>query len=243
MKMKGIIGDNRMPSVETNTMTISKKTNEILKNFAGINPSICIQRGNKIITLSPTKNIMAEAEVQENFEHDVRIADLNRFLSSISLHSDPAMSFEKDRVIVTGSSGATAKILYSDPAVVQPVTKKLSMPDIVGSFDLTAQRLSELLKASAVMQLPNLKIKSNGKGKAHAILFDKSDPLSNDFSVEISCTGNSPFSVSFKVETLKLIPGDYTVEISKNIVSRFTHKTENLKYFIAMDFKTGEEQE
>lgn len=230
-----------MPSVKSKTMTLSKKTHEILKNFAGINPSICIQSGNKIVTLSPTKNIMAEAEVGEKFDHDVRIADLNRFLSSVSLHSDPEMLFNEDRVIITGSSGAKAKILYSDPAIVQPVTKKLSMPEIVSTFELTGQRLQELLKASAVMQLPNLKIKSKGDGIAQAILFDKSDPLSNDYCVEISCDGDAAFSVSFKVETLKLIPGDYMVEISKNIVSRFTHKNDNLKYYIAMDFQTGEE--
>lgn len=231
-----------MPTVENNTMTLSKKTHEILKNFAGINPNICITAGSKIVTLSPTKNIMAEAEVTESFEHDVRIFDLNRFLSTVSLLTNPTLDFAKDHLLISGGSGAKIKYWYSDPAIVQPVTKKLTMPDIVASIDFTAQRLAELLKASAVMQLPNLKIKSRGNGKAHAVLFDKSDPSTNEYTVELDCDGDTAFSVSFKVETLKLIPGDYTVDISKNIVSLFTHKTEPLKYYIAMDYKTEDQE-
>jgi hypothetical protein len=95
-----------MPTVETNTMILSKKTHEILKNFAGINPNICITAGSKIVTLSPTKNIMAEAEVSETFEHDVRIFDLNRFLSTVSLLANPELDFAKDHLVISGGSGA-----------------------------------------------------------------------------------------------------------------------------------------
>lgn len=235
-----------MPSVKTNTMILSKKTHEILKNFATINPNICITTGSKIVTLSPTKNIMAEADVDEYFDHDVRIFDLNRFLSTVSLLQNPELSFEDKHIIIGGissTSSAKIKYWYSDPAIVQPVTKKLTMPNIVATLDFTAQRIGELLKASAVMQLPNLKIRSKGDGAALAVLFDKNDPTSNEYTVELAADFDEPFSVSLRVETIKLIPGDYTLEISKNIVSRFTHKTEALKYFIAMDYKSGEDEQ
>jgi hypothetical protein len=232
-----------MPTVETNNMILSKKTHEILKNFAGINPNICITEGNKIVTLSPTKNIMAEAAVDEKFDHTVRIFDLNRFLSTVSLLQTPELAFADDNVVISGNNGAKIKYWYSDPAIVQPVTKKLSMPAVVAKMEMTGQRLAEILKASAVMQLPNLKIKSRGEDSAVAVLYDKSDPSSNEYTIELQADYDEPFSVSFKVETLKLIPGDYVLEISKNIVSRFTHKTEDIKYFIAMDYKAGDEQE
>jgi hypothetical protein len=232
-----------MPTVENNTMILSKKTHEILKNFASINPSICITEGNKIVTLSQTKNIMAEAEIDEKFDQTVRIYDLNRFLSSISLIQNPELTFNEDMIFVSGSSGSKIKFPLSDPAIVQAVTKKLSMPAVVAKLDISAQRIAELLKASAVMQLPNLKIKSKGEDTAVAVLYDKSDPSSSEYTVELQADFDQPFSVSFKVETLKLIPGDYVLEISKNIVSRFTHKTEDIKYFIAMDYKSSDEQE
>jgi len=229
--------------VKSKSMILSKKTHEILKNFASINPNICISAGNKIVTLSPTKNIMAEATVDETFDNDVRIFDLNRFLSTISLLQNPELAFSEDYLVIGGGSGAKVKYWYSDPAIVQPVTKKLSMPDIAATVEISGQRLGELLKASAVMQLPSLRLKSNGEGKALAVLFDKNEPSSNEYSVELPASYEEPFNVSFKVETIKLIPGDYTLEISEKIVSRFSHKTEDLTYFVAMDYKTDEDEQ
>jgi len=227
-------------TVDTNTMILSKKTHEILKNFSTINPNICIPTGSKITTLSPTKNIMAEADVEEDFNYDVRIYDLNQFLSTVSMFQSPELELHQDHLVVSGSNGSRAKCWYSDPAIVQPVTQKLSMPDILVSFNLTSQRLQEILKASAVMRLPNLKICSSD-GEVVGILYDKNDPSSNEYTVSLGEETDETFSVSFKVDTLKLIPGDYNVDISKKIVSRFTHATEPLKYYIAMEFKNDTE--
>jgi hypothetical protein len=39
----------------------------------------------------------------------------------------------------------------------------------------------------------------------------------------------------FKVENLKLMPGEYTVNITEKVVSQFEHKTKNLRYWIALE--------
>lgn len=46
---------------------ISKRTLEVLKNFASINSGIIVNEGNTLNTLSSTKNILAEAKVDEVF--------------------------------------------------------------------------------------------------------------------------------------------------------------------------------
>jgi hypothetical protein len=38
----------------------------------------------------------------------------------------------------------------------------------------------------------------------------------------------------FKTEDLKLFPGDYEVELCKQIVSKFSHKDMDLSYWIAL---------
>ena len=48
-------------------MKISTNTVNILKNFAKINPSIFIQEGNTLKTMSPSKTIMAKATVDTEF--------------------------------------------------------------------------------------------------------------------------------------------------------------------------------
>ena len=52
----------------TTAMKISKKTLEILKNYASINSNILVNAGNTITTISPVKNVLAEAKVEETFD-------------------------------------------------------------------------------------------------------------------------------------------------------------------------------
>ena len=49
------------------SMKLSDNTLTILKNFAGINNSILVKQGNKLRTISVAKNILAEAEIGEEF--------------------------------------------------------------------------------------------------------------------------------------------------------------------------------
>ena len=39
----------------------------------------------------------------------------------------------------------------------------------------------------------------------------------------------------FKIENLKLFTGDYDVEITSKGISKFTHTSTNLQYFIATE--------
>ena len=50
-----------------NNMKLSDNTLTILKNFAGINNSILVKEGNRLRTISVAKNILAEADIKEEF--------------------------------------------------------------------------------------------------------------------------------------------------------------------------------
>ena len=68
---------------------ITKPTIEVLKNFCSINKSIVIKPGNQIATLSINKNILAIADVEEQFESQISIYDLGVFLGGLSLFDQP----------------------------------------------------------------------------------------------------------------------------------------------------------
>ena len=70
------------------SMKLTDSTLTVLKNFAGINNSILVKKGNKLRTISVAKNILAEADISEDFPKDVAIYDLNQFLNGLSLHQD-----------------------------------------------------------------------------------------------------------------------------------------------------------
>ena len=57
----------------TATMKLSENTLAILKNFSGINNSILVKSGNKLRTISVAKNILAEAEIIEEFPKNLSL--------------------------------------------------------------------------------------------------------------------------------------------------------------------------
>ena len=72
-------------------MKLSSHTTSVLKNFATINQILVIKEGNTIATMSAMKNIVAKAEVEENFPQEVAIYDLNEFLGALSLFTSPIL--------------------------------------------------------------------------------------------------------------------------------------------------------
>ena len=65
-------------------MQISKSTIDILKNFSGINGSILVKPGNRLDTISITKNILASAEISETFDVEFGIYDVSEFLNVVT---------------------------------------------------------------------------------------------------------------------------------------------------------------
>ena len=71
---------------------LSKRTQNVLKNFANINKSIIIESGSTIRSLSINKNIFGSAKITETFPRDIPIYDLGIFLSLIHI-SEPTRPY------------------------------------------------------------------------------------------------------------------------------------------------------
>ena len=57
-------------------MMISEETQNILRNFSSINPSILLTGNNRIATMSVMRNILATADIEEEFPEEFGIYDL-----------------------------------------------------------------------------------------------------------------------------------------------------------------------
>jgi hypothetical protein len=88
-------------------MKLSDNTLTILKNFAGINNSILVKQGTKLRTISVAKNILAEADIIEEFPRNFAIYDLNQFLNGLGLHQDPELDFTNDSYITIREGNQT----------------------------------------------------------------------------------------------------------------------------------------
>jgi hypothetical protein len=217
------------------TTTISKDTLNILKNFSGINSNLYVKAGSKITTMSPTKNIMAEVEIEESFDTEFGIWDLNKLLGVVSLFQDPEFIFDDKYMTITGASGSKVKYFYSDPKLLSYPTKSIKKIDAVVEFDLTSDDFRELSRAGAVLQNPDLCFVSDDDAVL-AVVKDLKDPTCNVFSIRVGDnTDQADFSFNFKLENMKMFDGDYHVALSKNVIGQFTHASRPLTYWVAMD--------
>ena len=215
-------------------MKLSDSTLTVLKNFAGINNSILVKEGSQLRTISVAKNILAEAEIPEDFPRDVAIYDLNQFLNGLSLHQDPNLDFTENSHITIKEGRRRVKYFYADPQVIiAPPEKEINLPTKEVCFQLESTSLEKLVKAAAVYQLPDLSVIGEN-GEITMVVRDKKNDTSNEYAVNVGET-DKDFEFNFKMENIKIIPGAYDVVISSKLLSEFTNTQYNLKYFIALE--------
>ena len=215
-------------------MKLSDKTLSLLKNFSTINQSILFKKGTKLSTISVMKNILAEATIEEELPKDFGIYDLGQFLNGLSLHHNPELDFQDDSYVVIKEGRSRSKYFFADAnVIITPPEKTLTLPDETVSFELSTDQLDKLLKAAAIYQLADLSV-VGGEGVVKVLVRDKKNETSNDFSIIVGET-DATFSFNFKVENIKILPGNYEVVCSKNNLSRFTSKNQDLTYFIALE--------
>ena len=216
------------------TMKLSDNALAILKNFAGINNSILVKQGNKLRTISVAKNILAEAEIKEDFPRDFAIYDLNEFLAALSLFEKPELDFKDDFVVITeeGSKGKSLKYWYSDPSVVTSPSKEVTMPSSEIEFNLSSDTLSEVTKAAAVIGVPDMVLESG-----ELRVTDKKNDTANSYSTQVVQSNDEAekYKFWFKVENLKLLQGSYDVQVSAKKISYFKNSNFDIEYFIALE--------
>ena len=225
-----------MTTTSEATMKLTRQSIDILKNFSSINSNLHIIEGANQVTLSPMKNIMVEATFEEEFPKEFAIWDLSKFLGTISLFDAPILDFKDKSVVI--SSGSTKVVYhYAEPKLVSGCRppKEFVMPDTVITFDISHREFVELQKASAILRLPDLCITNSDDG-IEIVAVDKNDVTSNHYSINVGENkSGASFKMYLKSEYLKLLPGDYTVDISEKSVSRFQNNTVDLTYYIALD--------
>jgi len=217
-------------------MKLSNNTISVLKNYASINQNLVIKEGKELTTMSAMKNIIARAEVEEEFPQEVAIYDLNEFLSCLSLFQSPNLEFDSTFVTITEENNpkTALKYFYSDPSVVTTPSKMITMPSNEITFTLDSSTLSNITKAAAVISSADL-VLENTSGTSSLTVKDKKNDTANSYSMGVETEGEGNFSFFFKVENLKLIDGKYTVEVSSKNISHMKNESNSIEYWIALE--------
>ena len=215
-------------------MKLSNETREILKNYATINSNLLVNQGNKIATMSQMKNIVSIAPLPDTFETEFAIYDLNEWLSAMSLFNNPELDFGENSVRIW-EGYQSLKYFYSDPTVVTTPKSDISFPESDASFTLTKDTFNQVLKAASVLNAPDMVLDTGDVGIMLLRVSDRKNDTSNNFSIEVGEGAKPNQKFFFKVENLKLLSGDYEVEVSTKGISKFKNINKNIEYYIALE--------
>lgn len=222
-------------SKSTSTVALSQTTLNILKNFATINASIVITKGNVLRTISNAENIVASAVVEETFPQTFAIYDLNQFLSGMSLFDNPVLVFDNSDYVTIQGGRSRTKYYFSDPEITLKTSpnKKVNYPGSDIQFNLTASDISGIQKAKAIYDIPDLNITT----KEEIVLFVKNneDTGSNTYELIVPGTFEGEHCLKIKVDNIRLLTGDYSVGVSKQYITEWKNLNLDLTYYVALE--------
>jgi hypothetical protein len=224
-------------------MKLSERTLKLLKNYAGINQSIYIRAGNMLSTVSIAKNIYSETKIEEEFPVSFAIYDLTELLNTLKLFNSPILDFsdaENNYMYICEENDKNFKVRYVFAPLKQIVYPEkrpnLGITDV--NFKLSNDTLSSIMKASNVMQLPNMVITPIDSNSVNINVTDIKDNSSNKFSISVDANVEavSDFNLIFNMDTFKMIPQDYDIGISNGRLSSWYN--DDVDYVIALDIKS-----
>jgi len=217
-------------------MELTDNTLSVLKNFSGINQNLLIREGNTIKTISEAKNILAAATVTESFPQSFGIYDLNEFIGVIGLVKEPSLKFDDESVTVSDASGrSNVKYFFSPEETLTTPQKDINMPDAEVKFTLDAHTLNLIKRAASTLGHDEVSVTAKN-GTLSLSVVENQNSTSNAFSIDVDGEfTNENFNFIMSISNLKMIPGDYQVEMSSKFISRFTHKEMNVQYWIALE--------
>ena len=216
-------------------MKISDNTISILRNFSDINANILFTPGKTLSTMSTMKNIMAKADVEQQFETEFGVYDLPEFLRALDSFQQPVLKFNGSANLKIQDEKTTlsARYAFADKSTLRYPSKQISMPDKTVTFTLNNSDYESVKKLYTNLSLPDIAFKGE-KGKIKLVALDKKNSNSNESSVTIGET-DLEFTAYVKAENMKIIPGDYDVALSKAKIAHFINKKVKVQYWIALE--------
>ena len=80
-----------------------------------------------------------------------------------------------------------------------------------------------------------LKVEPSG-GAVSLTVTSTENSTANTFTIDVDGTANvDKYNFIFNISNLKMLSGDYNVEISKKLISKFTNSQSDVSYWIALE--------
>jgi gp45 sliding clamp, C terminal len=217
-------------------MKFETRTMQVLKNFAMINPSMLFREGNVQSAIAPQKTILARATIKEEIPKEFAIFDLSRFIGVLSLFDDPEINYDDAKVLIS-QGRQSVDYTFADPElVVAPPTTTPKVNDPEVNFTLTSDMLQSTMRAMGALQATHIVVEGDGENITLGA-GKPADPTSDVFRIEVGVSNHS-FKFAFKSDNMKILPGDYEVQISSRNIAHL--KGSDVEYWIMADANHSE---
>jgi len=217
-------------------MKLSQQTLDILKNFSTINENLVVKQGSTISSISEAKNVISIAELTDSFPQEFGIYSLNEFLAIYNLTGDsPELEFNESSVQFS-CGRSKANFRFADISILTTPKSAVKMPASDLTLTITAEDIAQVRKAASALSHSVVSIKGDN-GVISLSVMDPKNSSANSFDILIDENNDckSVFSLEFLISNLKVISGDYTVNISSKLISHWTHATVPVQYYLALE--------
>lgn len=223
---------------------LTPETLNILKIAASINKSLAFSEGNEIKTVSASGNVIMEAVVTETFPKDFAVYELNKLLGVLALpafkEAELVFDDEDDTHMVIKAGSSKIKYYFTPEDFVKHPGKSITLPKVDVEFMLSKDVLENFEKAAAALGHKAMKVKVSEKN-LYLIATSAEIDTSNDYIVDLGENTAEDFEASIKLENLKLVPGDFSVQLLKKGdrgISKFTHATRKITTFVGLELES-----
>ena len=204
-------------------MRLSDTTTKVLKNFASINPSILLNEGQTIRTISPQKNVLAQAVTDEPITDSMCLYDINQFLNIAESIDDCVINVNSSKAILSNPQNTqNSTVFFADPSViVTPPEKNINVKNEQFTFNLSDKELVKILRMASLCNAEELILQQRNDGTVLCKVTNTANPTSNDFSLVVEATnstGETELPATLEVTKLNFIKDTYEVHVYEKIV-------------------------
>ena len=116
-----------------------------------------------------------------------------------------------------------------------PVPKEdITFPEADVSFTLESNTLNRLRSAASTLGHSEVSI-TPSDGMLTLSVLDEGNATSNTYSIDATIKPDQDFKFVVKISNLKILPGNYEVNLSSKMISEFKNTDTNVRYFIALE--------
>ena len=217
---------------------LDSQTMQILKNYAKINPTIIIRKGN-VLTTKKGKTLFSHSVLDNTyFPKEFTIYDLNTFLSVVTSFKDPEFDFSEDSKIIITSNGNSVEYWLAASGIHEAmksevrkrIPERVTQDTPIYSFTLQEDELKVLINMCNTLSLDLLEITSK-----EIVAKNKDNKSNNIYRHTIQSVNHiKDRTVYLDMSNILFISGTYEVNVyDENLpLVYFRNNDMNLDYLV-----------